>query len=181
MSLFVELHKIPGPDLEDFIFNRTTGKPSSIFKKLGDATKLYCSTTDTHTVRLANIRFRLSNDIFNKVVGLSSSKVKILCTASVFKKSKRFEVVKSELISTQVFDTLNKIEGEFRAATFHDQVITWGESAANSPLVPFDNLTLHASCSCKYHIKMVEEKTSHVRKYCTHIIGQLRRVIFMTN
>ena len=78
-----------------------------------------------------------------------------------------------------VFDSLNKIEGEFRAATFHDQVITWGSSAGNSPLVPFDNLTLNATCSCKYHIKMVEEKTNHERKYCTHIIGQLRRVIFL--
>ena len=93
----------------------------------------------------------------------------------------RFEVVNSELISTQVFDTLNKIEGEFRAARFHDQVITWGSSAGNSPLVPFDNLTLNATCSCKYYMKMVEEKTNHERKYCTHIIGQLRRVIFMTN
>ena len=104
-----------------------------------------------------------------------------MCTASVYKKSKRFEVVKSEVISTQVFDFLNKIEGEYRAATFHDQDITWGCSAVNSPLVPFDNLTLDATCSCKYHIKMVEEKTNHERKYCTHIIGQLRRVIFMTN
>ena len=75
---------------------------------------------------------------------------------------------------------LNKIEGEFRAAKIHDQIITWGTSANNSPLEIFDISTLNATCSCKYHIKMTEEKTIQERKYCSHIIGQLRRVIFMT-
>ena len=167
-------------DLEDFIANRTTGQPSSVFKKLGDAAKSYSSTTDTQIFRVSNIPFQLSNDIFSKIEGLSVAKVKLMCTVSVYKKSKHFEVLKSELFSTQVFPPLNKIEGEFRAARIHDQTVTWGISTNNSPMETFNILTLNGSCSCKYHLKVTEETTNQERKYCSHIIGQLRRVIFMT-
>ena len=81
-------------DLEHFITNRTMWKPSSVFKALGDAAKSYGSTTDTDIVRLANIPFRSSNDIFDKIKDLSSSKLQTMCTASVYNKSKRFEYLK---------------------------------------------------------------------------------------
>ena len=82
------------------------------------------------------------------------------------------------LLSTHVFPPLNRIEGEFRAARIHHQTITWGTSANDSPVQIFNILTLNATCSCKYHLKMTEEKTNQERNYCNHIIGQLRRVIF---
>ena len=43
----------------------------------------------------------------------------------------------------------------------------------------FNIQTLKATCSCKYYFKVTEEKLPDVKRYCTHIIGQLRRVIFM--
>ena len=61
-----------------------------------------------------------------------------------------FEVLKSELFSTQVFPSLNKIEGEFRAARIHDQTIAWGSSTNNPAMEIFDILTLNAGCTCKY-------------------------------
>ena len=45
----------PVMDFEDFVYNRTNGRPASIFKTLGDAAKLYCSTVDNTTIRFANI------------------------------------------------------------------------------------------------------------------------------
>ena len=104
-----------------------------------------------------------------------------MCSVSVFKKSKRFAVVKSDLISTQVLSNQNKIEGEFRVARIHDQNINWADSVDNSPFRVFCNLTVSASCSCKYHLKITKETARNKHKYCSHIIGQLRRVIFMTN
>ena len=103
-----------------------------------------------------------------------------MCSNSVFKKSKRFEVIKSDLISTQVFTNQNKLEGEFRAARIHDQNISWGDCVDTSPLTPFSNLTVSASCTCKYHLKITQDISGNKLKYCSHIIGQLRRVIFMT-
>ena len=103
-----------------------------------------------------------------------------MCSNSVFKKSKRFELIKSDLISTQVFTNQNKLEGEFRAARIHDQNISWGDCVDNSPFTPFSNLTVSTSCSCKYHLKITQEIEGNKLKYCSHIIGQLRRVIFMT-
>ena len=154
-------------------------KLSLDFKKLGDAAKYYCSTLDTDTVRIANTPLRLSNDIFHKVEGLCLSKIKLMCSDSVFKKSKSFEVRKSEILSTQVFPADNKIEGEFRAAVIHDQGIDWGNSDNTTSFEPFSNSTVKATCTCKYYLKITEEKTQNERKYCSHIIGQLRRVIFM--
>ena len=99
---------------------------------------------------------------------------------SIFKKSKRCEVIKSNLISTQVYPNLNKLEGEFRAARIYDQNVSWGDCVDTSPLTPFSNLTVGARCSCKYQLKLTQDITGNNLKYCSHIIGQLRRVIFMT-
>ena len=169
----------PIMDFEDFVNNRTTGEPSSIFKILGNAAKLYASTIDNTTVRTSNIPLLLANDHFEFVPGLTLTKVQTLCTATVFNKSQRFEVMKSNLISTQVSRLTNTIEGEFRAALIHDQVITWGNSNPNTSSCEFDLQTIKGICSCRYYLKITVEKLPHEIRYCTHIIGQLRRVILI--
>ena len=114
----------PIMDFEDFIYNRTDGTPSCIFKKLGDATKTYCSTTES-VARLSNIPLLLGTDHFEKVEGLTVTDIQSICANSIFNKAKRYEIVKSNIISTQVYLATSTIEGEFRAARIHDQVIRW--------------------------------------------------------
>ena len=169
----------PIMDLEDFIHNRTTGTPSSVFKTFGDAAKLYSSTIDSTTVRTSNIPLLLANDRIEFISGLTSTKIQSLCTQSIFMKSQRYEVLKSELISTQVFRATNIIEGEFRAALIHDQVITWSYPNGYNSSCDFNLQTIKAICSCKYYQKVTQEMLPLEIKYCTHIIGQLRRVIFL--
>ena len=169
----------PIMDFEDFVHNRTNGDPSSIFKKLGDVAKVYSTTIDNTTIRTSNVPFLLSDDHFESVPGLTLTKVQTLCTAGVFNKSRRFEVLKSELISTQVSRATNSIEGEFRAALIHDQVITWSNRDSNNSSCEFSLQTIKAICSCRYYLKVTVEKLPHEIRYCTHIIGQLRRVIFI--
>ena len=164
-------------DLEDFIWNRTNGDPSDIFKIVGDAATLYCSTTDNSTVRASNIPFLLASDSFEGVQGLTLNKIKTICTEAVFKKSKRFEVMKSELISTQVFSGRNIIEGEFRATRIYDQYITWNDPQQPSSFFNLQRLT--TTCSCKYFEKVSTEQLLHGTRYCYHDIGQMRRVIFV--
>ena len=166
-------------DLEDFISNRTTGRPSSIFKRLGDAAKRYCSITDDTTIRTSNIPFLLATDHFESVDGLTLTKIKSICTEGVFNKSQKFEVLKSDLISTQVFSATNTIEGEFRVVNIHDQKICWTDSLHTSSSSVFNLRTLKATCSCKYYVKITIQQLSHELKYCTHIIGQMRRVLFL--
>ena len=170
----------PIMDLEDFIQNRTSGSPASIFKKLGDAAKLYCSNLHDDTIRTSNIPLQLGQDMFEKIEGLTLTKIKSLCSASVLTKSKRYEVIKSIQISTQVFSALNKIEGEFRAARIHDQFISWSQTAPPSAYHPFDTDKISISCTCRYYERVSKKMQQSDRKFCTHIIGQLRRVIFMT-
>ena len=86
-------------DFEDFIYNRTDGSPQSIFKKLGDAATAYVSVVDLKTQRASSIGEQLDADVFQKVTGLTSDKIKMLCSKAVFKKAKQFEVRKSELIT----------------------------------------------------------------------------------
>ena len=114
-------------DFEDFVFNRTDGTPAAIFKELGDSAKLYCSIEDDVTTRSANIPFLLCNDHIERIEGLQLSKIKLICSENIFAKSVSFEVRISNLISTQISSDKNIIEGEFRAARFYDQVITWGD------------------------------------------------------
>ena len=102
-----------------------------------------------------------------------------MCTDGIFNKSKRFEVVKSKLISTKVSSATNSIEGEFRGSRIHDQVISWTDYNSTTSTCDFNSHTLKATCTCKYFLKVTENQLPDVKRYCTHIIGQLRRVIFM--
>ena len=86
----------------------------------------------------------------------------------------------SQQNSTQVYLGLNRIEGEFRAARIHDQIISWCQNTAGSPYDPFNPQSISISCTCRYYQKATQKMDTSSKKYCSHIIGQLRRVIFMT-
>ena len=84
-----------------------------------------------------------------------------------------------QIIASEKLQVLVFIFSEFGAAVIHDQDTEWGNSVNTTPFEPFSNSTVKATCTCKYYLKITEEKTQNERKYCSHIIGQLRRVIFM--
>ena len=167
----------PVIDLEDFIFNRTDGTPQDIFKKIGDIAAIYCRTTDTITRRNSCIPLTLRPDNSQCPKGLNLRVVKRLCSTSVFEKAARYETKSTTLISTQSFPTRNTITGEFKGARIHDQMITWRQDhdlIGMSEGSRFCSSNLSATCTCKYFKKERESG-----KLCSHVIGQLRRTIFL--
>ena len=166
----------PVMDFEDFVFNRTNGKPASIFKTLGDAAKQYCSIVDNTTIWCSNIPLLLRPDLIETVLGLELRMIAGLCSKSIFSKSKHYEVIQSDLISTVVSSTTNTIHGETREARIHDQIITWGnDSNPDLGSVPFNLNFLQVLCGCRFHLKLRTTGPG----FCTHIIGQLRRTVFL--
>ena len=165
-------------DFEDFIYNRTDGSPQSIFKKLGDAATTYVSVVDLKTQRASSLGEQLEDDVFQKVPGLTSEKIKLLCTKSVYKKAKQFEARKSVLISTQVKASQNIITGSYKSVKIYDQEISWCDNEEDTSVaLPFSFTYLSLSCECKHFLK----ETVKTGKCCKHIVGQLRRVIYVNN
>ena len=168
-------HLQPWLDFEDYVYNRTDGSPQDIFKKLGDAATKYVTTQDIITRRASNIPQQLPQDIIHPVEGLTFTKIKLLSSPSVFKKAKRFEVKSSTIISTQVFPQQNCINGSYRAVKIYKQQITWANG--NSGITPFSLDTINVYCQCKYF----DKETKYTGKCCSHITGQLRRLVFFSS
>ena len=124
---------------------RVVSSVASIFKKLGGAAKLYSSNLHDNTIRTSNISLQLGQDSFGKIQDLTLNKVKSLCSLSVFSKSKRYEVIKSQQISTKIFSSLNIIEGDIRAARIHDQYISWSETSTPYAYEPFNCVKISIS------------------------------------
>ena len=165
-------------DFEDFVHNRTDGKPATIFKRLGDAAIQYVTTVDFETVRHSNIPIILNEDDIDIIEGINTSDLREICSSSVFGRSKRYEVTKSTIISTQACANRNCIEGQFRAVRIHEQCIWWsGQSSVSTFPFPFNIPNLQVFCTCKYH----QRKDRVLGKYCSHIIGQIRRTHFLQN
>ena len=143
-------------DFEDFVHNRTDGKPATIFKKLGDAATLYVATVDYETTRCSNISVLLNEDSLDKI------------TNSVFEKTKRYEVRSSTIISTQMSAIRNCIDGQYRAARIHEQKIWWSDNVTVCQ-IPFNIENIQVFCTCKYHKK----KGRKIGNYCSHIIDQM--------
>ena len=165
-------------DLEDFIYNRTDGSAQDVFKKIGDIAAIYSRTVDTKTKRHSNLGLRLRDDIPGCPIGLTLPIVTSVCSSSVFLKASRFEVKSSSVISTQCFPTRNTIIGEFRGARIHDHMITWTFEHIEEASVQgnaFNISNLAATCTCKYHKK----EKPRAGTLCSHIVGQLRRTIFL--
>ena len=158
-------------DFEDFVYNRTKQVPISIFKQLGDAAKMYCTDREHDFPRTSLISNALSPDNMEKVPGLSAEMVKSLAKGSVWKKAKKFVVKTSTVVSTRVELSKNTIHGEVKRGFIYDQEISWG---SNNTSEEFNLETILVYCDCKYFI--VETKVSGY--CCSHIIGQLRRVMF---
>ena len=168
----------PVMDLEDFIYNRTDNTPQDIFKKVCDIASIYSRTIDTVSGRQSIIPFVLRQDVIGNSVGLTLSLAEQLCSSSVFRKARRYEVKSNKHISTQCYTLRNTIAGEIRTARIHNQLITWtSENPVDNdyPPVPFNTKTFAATCTCRFYKK--ETKLSG--KLCSHVIGQLRRVIFL--
>ena len=160
-------------DFEDFVYNRTDGKPATIFKKLGDAATIYVTTVDYETTRHSNISVLLNEDNIDKIEGIHLSQVKTICSNSVFEKAKRYEVTSSTIISTQISAIRNCIDGQYRAARIHEQRIWWSDNDSIYP-VAFNIENIKVFCTCKHN----QKKDRKVGKYCSHIIGQIRRTHF---
>ena len=160
-------------DFEDFVHNRIDGTPQDIFKHLGSAASLYLSIEHDNVERTSLISTSLREDHIEPIGNLSILMIKKLCTESVYKRANIFKVKKSNLISTNVNRSTNSIVGEFRAALIYEQSICWESSDIESP---FTLETIRVFCTCKYYNK----ETKQHGRCCKHIIGQLRRVLYLS-
>ena len=159
-------------DFEDFVFNRTDGTPCSVFKALGAATRMYSAAYDDAIVRTSKISEMLTPDALHPIAGLSEHTVKQLCTTRVWKKASQYRRFKSPTMSTQVSLDTNTLTGEMKRARIYDQLITWADGDANQP---FDLKKIVVYCDCKHFFNV----TRHSGYCCTHLIGQLRRIIYL--
>ena len=123
--------------------------------------------------RTSLISTALRPDNIEHIENLTIGIVRQLCTDSVYQRAKIFRVKTSALISTNVDKIANSIVGEFRSALIYDQSIRWGASEQQAP---FSLVTISVFCSCKYFSK----ETAHNGLCCKHIIGQLRRVLYLS-
>ena len=124
--------------------------------------------------RTSSISIALRPDHIEHIDNLSITLIRKLCTNSVYVKAKIFRVKSSTLISTTVDKAGNNIAGEFRSAMIYDQSIRWGGSSEQTP---FSLNTISVFCSCKYF----NRETVPNGLCCKHIIGQLRRVVYLSS
>ena len=160
-------------DFEDFVRNRTDGTPQDIFKHLGTAAFVYLAIRHDDVPRTSLISTALRPDRIEPIPNLTEQLIKKLCTSRVFRRGNIFEAKTSFLFSTCVNRSTNSIVGEFRAALIYEQSIYWGSSGVESP---FSLETIRVFCTCKYYNK----ETVTNGKCCKHIIGQLRRIVFLS-
>ena len=156
-------------DFEDFVYNRSDGSPQSVFKALGESGCYYVSHFDDQVTRSSKLSSELRLNNVLEVSMLTDEKIKRLCTARVYKRAGKYNVLKSEFISTSVNLEKNTISGEIKRAFIYDQLIFWERDIPNSP---FNLQTIAVYCDCKYFFN----QTRHSGFCCSHIIGQLRRV-----
>ena len=88
-------------DFEDFIHNRTDSSPADVFKKLGDAARAYVSDAECDIDRVSNLAYSLPDDDVEGIEGMLLSEIKKFCSESIFSKTKRYEVKKSQIIRSQ--------------------------------------------------------------------------------
>ena len=120
--------------------------------------------------------YSLPEDDVETIPGLTVSDIQQLCSQSIFNKSKRFEVNSSNILRTQTSATLRCINGQFRGARIHEQSVFWGSSTEDNASATFNLKTIKVYCSCRYFTK-----TTCVNGFCcSHIIGQLRRTLYLT-
>ena len=110
--------------------------------------------------------------MFEVIEGLTLSKLKSICSKSVFEKTKRFEVKRSSIISTQVSKSGNWITGTYRAVKIYRQSISWGDKTGINVCQEYNRETLEVFCECKFFCK----QGRYSGKCCKHIVGQMRRV-----
>ena len=139
----------------------------SIFKNLAMAARVYLTEQDNND-RTSQISTCLKKDKVEKVTGLSLKKIKQLCSDSVFRSAKKFEVKNSSIISTQISYMYSKIEGEYRSAFLYNQLIVWEGDEKGAE---FNLNSILVYCDCKYF----DKETRKTGYCCSHIIGQLRR------
>ena len=112
-------------DFEDFVFNRSDGTPCSVFKALGDATRIYSSAYDDSIIRTSTISEMLTPDTLYPIPGLSALAVRQLCTNRVWRRASQYQIFNSSTMSTPVSLDTNTLTGEMKRARIYDQLITW--------------------------------------------------------
>ena len=85
------------------------------------------------------------------------------------------QVKRSSIISTQVSKSGNWITGTYRAFKIYKQSISWGDKSGINVCQEYNRETLEVFCECKFFCK----QGRYSGKCCKHIVGQMRRVIYI--
>ena len=72
-----------------------------------------------------------------------------------------------------VDSSLNSIDRDFGTALSYEQSIFWGSTSIESL---FWHDTIHVLCTCKYY----NNNTINDGRCCKHIIGHLRRTVYLS-
>ena len=105
-------------------------------------------------------------------------KIQTLCSDSVFEKSKRYETKNSIIFRTQSSADRNCINGQFKGARYHEQSVSWGRDVDHlDEQQDFTLQSIKVYCTCKFFVN----ETTNTGLCCSHIVGHLRRVVYLTS
>ena len=133
---------------------------------------------DTQTIRKSVIAYKLTEDDVEPIEELTEKKIQQLCSSSVYSKAKKYERKHSTLFRTKSSATRNSIQGQTKTARYLEQSIAWGDDNIHiEEASPFSLTTIKVFCDCKF----CQKETLNTGKCCTHIVGHLRRVLYLTH
>ena len=124
--------------------------------------------------RTSSNSIALRPDHIEHIDNLTIKLIRHLCTYSDYVKAKIYREKNCTLISTIVDKARNNIAREFRSALIYDQSIRWGGSSEQTPITLN---TISVFSSSKYF----NRETVSNGLCCKHIIGQLRRVVYLSS
>ena len=134
---------------------------------------MYCDDLEHSFTRTSSISTLLCPDSFEKIPGLNETLIRQIAKGRVSEKANKYVVQESNIVGSMVNLKKNTIRGETRRSFIYDQEISWGREDIPED---FNLQSILVYCDCKYFV----QETRLSGYCCSHVIGQLRRILFCT-